>query len=65
MIIKTKTYPVSRYASVQVEGAEFRVINEVTGMIGEIVYATYAAAKDAAREVSDHYYHTERRAGWR
>ena len=64
-VIKTKTYPVTRYSSVEVSGRSFRVINEVTGMVQDYVYPTYDDAKQAARELGDHYYHTERRAGWR
>lgn len=62
----TREYRVTRYASIEVKGREFRVINEVVGDYhSDIVYPTYAAAKDAAYEISDSYYHTERRAGWR
>jgi len=73
IVIKTKMYPVSRFSSVEVEtrycadkvqGRAFRVFNEVTGMVGDYVYATYDAAKQGAREIGDHYYHTERRSGY-
>lgn len=64
-VVKSKTYPITRYSSVEVEGRSFYVWNEVTGLRQDYVYPTYDDAKQAARELGDHYYHTERRAGWR
>lgn len=64
-IVKVRTYPISRYASVEVAGREFRVVNEVTGIISDRVYRTYAAARGAAFELGNQYYNTERLAGWR
>ena len=64
-IIREREYRVSRYASVIGAGSDWRVINEVTGLEGDIRYPSYDAAKQAAREVGDHYYFIERRAGWR
>jgi hypothetical protein len=60
-----REYRVTRFSSVVGYGSCWRVINEVTGLEGEIVYPSYDAAKIGALEVGDHYRHTERRAGWR
>lgn len=71
-----KDYKISRYASViKYSPTHFEVVNDVTGVIvgldldspgseGKRFYS-WDAAKTAAREISDRYYHTERRAGWR
>jgi hypothetical protein len=60
-----REYRVTRFSSVVGYGSCWRVINEVTGLEGEIVYPSYDAAKIGALEVGNHYRHTERRAGWR
>jgi hypothetical protein len=61
----TREYRVNRYASIVGYGNAWQVINEVTGLTGEVIYPSYEAARDGAREVGNHYYNVERRAGWR
>jgi hypothetical protein len=61
----TKEYPVTRYTSIEGRGNQWQVWNNVTGLLLDRVYGSYAEAKQAAREIGDAYYHTERRAGWR
>ena len=63
--MQTKEYTVTRYTSVEGCGNEWRVYNNVTGLVLDRVYKSYADAKSAAREIGNHYYHTERSAGWR
>ena len=63
--MQTKEYPVTRYTSIEGVGNEWRVYNNVTGLVLDRVYQSYADAKSAAREIGDHYYYTERQAGWR
>lgn len=60
-----REYRVNRYASIVGYGNAWQVINEVTGLVGDITYPSYEAARDAAGEVGNHYYTIERRAGWR
>jgi hypothetical protein len=59
-----REYRVTRFSSVVGHGSCWRVINEVTGLEGEVVYSSYAAAKVGALEVGNHYRSVERRAGW-
>lgn len=61
----TKEYPVTRYTSIEGRANQWQVWNNVTGLLLDRVYNSYEEAKQAAREIGDHYYHTERRAGWR
>jgi hypothetical protein len=63
--MQTRQYPVTRYTSIEGCGNRWQVWNEVTGLLLDRVYKSYAEAKQAAREIGDQYYHTERRAGWR
>ena len=63
--MQTREYPVTRYTSIEGYGNRLQVYNNVTGLLLDRVYQSYADAKQAAREIGDHYYHTERRAGWR
>jgi len=63
--MQTREYPVTRYSGVEGSGNQWRVYNAVTGLVLDRVYKSYNDAKQAAREIGDHYYHTERRAGWR
>lgn len=60
-----REYPVTRYTSVEGHGNEWRVYNNVTGIVLERVYKSYAEAKQAAREIGSQYYYVERRAAWR
>jgi hypothetical protein len=63
--MQTRQYPVTRYTSIEGCGNRWQVWNEVTGLLLDRVYKSYAEAKQAAREIGDQYYQTERRAGWR
>jgi hypothetical protein len=64
-MIVEREYRVTRFSSVVGHGSCWRVINEVTGLEGEIVYPSYDDAKVGALEVGNNYRSIERRAGWR
>jgi hypothetical protein len=63
--MQTREYPVTRYTSVEGCGNEWRVYNNVQGIVLERVYRSYSEAKQAAREIGSQYYYVERRAAWR
>ena len=55
-----REYRITRFSSIVGYGSQWRVINEVTGLEGEVVYRSYADAKQGAVEVGDHYRTIER-----
>lgn len=59
-MINEREYRVTRFSSIVGYGSKWRVINEVTGLEGEIVYRSYHDAKQGAVEVADHYRTIER-----
>ena len=60
IMIREREYRVTRFSSIVGYGSKWRVINEVTGLEGKVVYRSYADAKQGAVEVGNHYRTIER-----
>jgi hypothetical protein len=57
---REREYRVTRFSSIVGYGSQWRVINEVTGLEGEVEYRSYDDAKQGAVEVGNHYRTIER-----
>lgn len=59
-MINEREYRVTRFSSIVGYGSQWRVLNEVTGLVGDVVYRSYKAATAGAIEVGNHYHSIER-----